>query len=82
MIFVGIDVIGGFLTEINVTSPTGLQEIAEQYEKALKGINKYDLQNMQGSKDGKAILAAIALISKLDAEAGKELDTILTKVKF
>ena len=28
MIFVGIDVIGGFLTEINVTSPTGLQEIA------------------------------------------------------
>ena len=28
MIFVGIDVIGDFLTEINVTSPTGLQEIA------------------------------------------------------
>ncbi|UFN48721.1 glutathione synthase [Roseomonas sp. OT10] len=28
MIFVGIDVIGGFLTEINVTSPTGLQEVA------------------------------------------------------
>ena len=28
MVFVGIDVIGGFLTEINVTSPTGLQEIA------------------------------------------------------
>ena len=27
MIFVGIDVIGGYLTEINVTSPTGLQEI-------------------------------------------------------
>lgn len=25
--FVGIDVIGGFLTEINVTSPTGMQEI-------------------------------------------------------
>jgi glutathione synthase len=25
--FVGIDVIGGFLTEINVTSPTGIQEI-------------------------------------------------------
>jgi glutathione synthase len=24
---VGIDVIGGFLTEINVTSPTGIQEI-------------------------------------------------------
>jgi glutathione synthase len=27
LIFTGIDVIGGFLTEINVTSPTGLQEI-------------------------------------------------------
>jgi glutathione synthase len=27
LIFVGIDVIGGFLTEINVTSPTGLQEV-------------------------------------------------------
>jgi len=27
MIFVGIDVIGGYLTEINVTSPTGIQEI-------------------------------------------------------
>jgi glutathione synthase len=25
--FVGIDVIGGFLTEVNVTSPTGVQEI-------------------------------------------------------
>ncbi len=27
LVFTGIDVIGGFLTEINVTSPTGLQEI-------------------------------------------------------
>jgi glutathione synthase len=27
LIFAGIDVIGGFLTEINVTSPTGIQEI-------------------------------------------------------
>ena len=27
LVFVGIDVIGGFMTEINVTSPTGLQEI-------------------------------------------------------
>ena len=27
LVFVGIDVIGGYLTEINVTSPTGLQEI-------------------------------------------------------
>lgn len=28
LLFAGIDVIGGYLTEINVTSPTGLQEIA------------------------------------------------------
>jgi glutathione synthase len=28
LLFVGIDVIGGYLTEINVTSPTGIQEIA------------------------------------------------------
>ena len=27
LIFVGIDVIGGYMTEINVTSPTGIQEI-------------------------------------------------------
>ena len=26
-VFVGIDVIGGYLTEINVTSPTGIQEL-------------------------------------------------------
>ena len=29
LIFVGIDVIGGFLTEINVTSPTGIRAIAK-----------------------------------------------------
>jgi glutathione synthase len=28
LVFVGIDVIGQYLTEINVTSPTGLQEVA------------------------------------------------------
>jgi glutathione synthase len=28
LVFVGIDVIGSYLTEINVTSPTGIQEIA------------------------------------------------------
>jgi glutathione synthase len=30
LLFVGIDVIGDHLTEINVTSPTGFQEIAQQ----------------------------------------------------
>jgi glutathione synthase len=28
LLFVGIDVIGGFLTEINVTSPTGIRAVA------------------------------------------------------
>jgi glutathione synthase len=27
LVFVGIDVIGGYLTEVNVTSPTGIREI-------------------------------------------------------
>jgi len=27
LFFVGIDVIGGLLTEVNVTSPTGIQEL-------------------------------------------------------
>jgi glutathione synthase len=27
MLFVGLDVIGGFVTEINVTSPTGIREL-------------------------------------------------------
>jgi glutathione synthase len=31
MLFVGLDVIGGFVTEINVTSPTGLRELDGQF---------------------------------------------------
>ncbi|MFT3907163.1 MAG: glutathione synthase [Steroidobacteraceae bacterium] len=31
MLFVGLDVIGGFITEINVTSPTGVRELARQF---------------------------------------------------
>ena len=34
LFFVGIDVIGGYLTEVNVTSPTGVQEI-----NALEGVH-------------------------------------------
>ena len=36
-IFVGIDMIGDYLTEINVTSPTGIQEIS-----------RYDGTNLAG----------------------------------
>jgi glutathione synthase len=38
MLFVGLDVIGGFVTEINVTSPTGVRELGKQY-----GIDLADL---------------------------------------
>jgi len=31
MLFVGLDVIGGFVTEINVTSPTGVRELEKQF---------------------------------------------------
>ena len=37
LVFVGIDVIGNWLTEINVTSPTGLQQI-----------NRFDGVNLEG----------------------------------
>jgi glutathione synthase len=37
LIFVGIDVIGDYLTEINVTSPTGLQEIDRFDDVCLEG---------------------------------------------
>ena len=38
MLFVGLDVIGGFVTEINVTSPTGVRELQQQF-----GIDAADL---------------------------------------
>ncbi|MGH8138676.1 MAG: glutathione synthase [Steroidobacteraceae bacterium] len=31
MLFVGLDVIGGYVTEINVTSPTGIRELDSQF---------------------------------------------------
>jgi glutathione synthase len=38
MLFVGLDVIGGFVTEINVTSPTGVRELHQQF-----GVDAADL---------------------------------------
>jgi glutathione synthase len=37
MLFVGLDVIGGFVTEINVTSPTGVRELAKQFGSDIAG---------------------------------------------
>jgi glutathione synthase len=37
MLFVGLDVIGGFVTEINVTSPTGIRELESQHGHDIAG---------------------------------------------
>jgi len=38
MLFVGLDVIGGFVTEINVTSPTGIRELQAQRGHDIAGV--------------------------------------------
>jgi glutathione synthase len=38
MMFVGIDVIGPYLTEINVTSPTGIREIEAKHGHDIGGM--------------------------------------------
>ena len=37
LIFVGLDVIGDYLTEINVTSPTGVREIDRGFDTDIAG---------------------------------------------
>jgi glutathione synthase len=38
MLFVGLDVIGGYVTEINVTSPTGVREIERTFDVDIAGM--------------------------------------------
>ena len=38
MLFVGLDVIGGYVTEINVTSPTGVRELDKQFKIKVAGL--------------------------------------------
>lgn len=38
VIFAGIDVIGDYLTEVNVTSPTGIRELDRQFELNIAGL--------------------------------------------
>ena len=38
MLFVGLDVIGDYVTEINVTSPTGVRELDKQFGTELSGL--------------------------------------------
>jgi len=49
LFFVGIDVIGGLLTEVNVTSPTGVQEIDSLDGVRLEGVI---LDGIEGRLDG------------------------------
>ena len=37
VIFAGIDVIGDYLTEVNVTSPTGIRELDKQFDLNIAG---------------------------------------------
>lgn len=67
----------------NATKARGeVQDIAELYSKAIGGMRKHDIESLKQNKDGQNILAATALIAKLDAEAGKELQLILSKLQF
>ena len=53
MLFVGLDVIGGFVTEINVTSPTGVRELHAQF-----GVDAADL--LLSAVDKRLVAAAAA----------------------
>jgi glutathione synthase len=54
LLFVGIDVIGGYVTEINVTSPTGIQEINRFNDASLESQlwNAIEERRSQSSGDG------------------------------
>ena len=52
LIFVGIDVIGGFLTEINVTSPTGIMEINQLDDTRLDALVWNAIEGRIGARKG------------------------------
>ena len=52
MIFVGLDVIGGFVTEINVTSPTGIRELDKQFQTDIGGLLMSALQRRLAARAG------------------------------
>ena len=45
MLFVGLDVIGGYVTEINVTSPTGVRELDKQFGTEIAGLLMDAIEN-------------------------------------
>jgi glutathione synthase len=50
MLFVGLDVIGGFVTEINVTSPTGVRELQRQFGIDVSGMLMDSIAARLGSR--------------------------------
>jgi glutathione synthase len=52
MVLVGIDVIGGFVTEINVTSPTGIRELDQQFGLNIGDMVIAALERRIGAKSG------------------------------
>jgi glutathione synthase len=49
MLFVGLDVIGGYVTEINVTSPTGVRELDRQFGLDIAGLLMDAIAKRRGS---------------------------------
>lgn len=47
--FVGLDVIGDYLTEINITSPTGIRELDEQFKLNIAGLLMDSISLLQHS---------------------------------
>jgi len=48
MLFVGLDVIGGFLTEVNVTSPTCIRELDAQFGLNIAGLLFERIESLRG----------------------------------
>ena len=49
LIFVGLDVIGDYLTEVNVTSPTCVRELQAQFDIDIAGQLMEVIENRLGS---------------------------------
>ena len=54
MLFVGLDVIGGYVTEINVTSPTGVRELDKQFGTKIAGLLMDAIDKRLASRPGNA----------------------------
>jgi len=48
VVFAGIDVIGDYLTEVNVTSPTGIRELDRQFDLNIAGLMWDAIERRQG----------------------------------